>query len=1294
MKRLRAFLITCLILSCQLNIANAQSVNIPDANLAAVVRKKLRITSSDHITRQAIQKLTDLNAQGSRVEKVTGSPGKISDLTGLEHATRLEFLSINNNSISDLTPLGKLTQLEFLSINNNNISNLTPLEKMKKLKELYISGNPLTNLTPLEKMTQLKALDISGYGIKDITMLKKMTKLERLYISHNAISNIMPLANLSLLKILDLRHNDIIDVKPLSKLNNLKRLKLAGNAIIDVSPLAKLNNLEQLDLRDNTIIDISPLTTLKNTAFSLDGNLITVNFPLTSNGIVLESQEFLVLSRNQNHSIVKNKVKIIYPDWNAFIEANPVILNSSKNRRDGGNTLRTLAKRIDDTLNSFRSDGQGGTIELIAHPSTKANFGDIIISEIMWGRHETPSDNQWIELYSPKKRVTLANNRFALLFTGTYLDREVIPSTQSYAGWKVIDRVRNAGSQENLAWQLPENSWGTDASEFPVSMYRAIDYDTGVVPDGSLVDSWGASSNQENLLSTDYGSPGSRGEPKVFIPALQRPPIYWIGEAFGSLQHLTDDRVENVGINTQNVTDLTIDTGGEKVYWAEKTGNTTGKIQRVNLDGSVVEEVRSFSGSVPLSIAVDSKGSRLYWINSRGQIQRSDLNGKSGKTLIKNLNSPKAIDLDVIGSKLYWTEPGSIWHADLNGKNAAEFIIGLKEIGSITIADSHIYWTEKIKQNLEVVKRVTLAGTNPEEVISVPNATFKDIAVDSIGKKLYWADSRGRIRRANLNGSRIENVVTGVAPHIHLALGVLTPENSTVQKNPLPTSLKNVKILVPASQRPPMYWVDSTQGTLHRLVGDRVENLAENSKGITSLAVDATNGFLYWGIQTGQNRGEIQRAELDSKDVQTLKKISSVPTSIAVDTTDEVVYWTTANGKIQRMSTGASSKVTNLALNLSRPTALTLSSGHLYWGEATGRVRQRSAVTGKKAIQNIVTGLDEPVSIAVHKGKVYWTERVESSHVSKLRSANLNGTNVQQLRSFSGATPIWFDIDGSANKIYWTLTTGKIQRANLLGKSIKNIVTQLSGLGPFALGIEKTDTPVTPEPLPPGTFSKYDVNDDDKVDKNDLVLVVLASGEKKKNNPHDVNGDGTVDGADQDTVREFIETYDVNGDGVVDEAEFTQKNRTDQAAAPPLDIDVTALDVDTLREQIERLLASGDQSLATQKMLAYLQQLLVLARPDETVLLANYPNPFNPETWIPYQLANSTDVQINIYNTQGLLVRTLRLGHQSAGYYTSRSRAAYWDGRNALGERVASGIYFYQLQTEETSIVQKMVISK
>ena len=107
-----------------------------------------------------------------------------------------------------------------------------------------------------------------------------------------------------------------------------------------------------------------------------------------------------------------------------------------------------------------------------------------------------------------------------------------------------------------------------------------------------------------------------------------------------------------------------------------------------------------------------------------------------------------------------------------------------------------------------------------------------------------------------------------------------------------------------------------------------------------------------------------------------------------------------------------------------------------------------------------------------------------------------------------------------------------------------------------------------------------------------------------------------------------------------------------------------------------------------------LSELIVYEIPAETTLLMNYPNPFNPETWIPYQLAEDTTVTMAIYDLKGALVRRLEIGHQSAGFYTERGRAAYWDGRNENGESVASGLYFYQLGTPSFRQLRRMLIVK
>ena len=195
-----------------------------------------------------------------------------------------------------------------------------------------------------------------------------------------------------------------------------------------------------------------------------------------------------------------------------------------------------------------------------------------------------------------------------------------------------------------------------------------------------------------------------------------------------------------------------------------------------------------------------------------------------------------------------------------------------------------------------------------------------------------------------------------------------------------------------------------------------------------------------------------------------------------------------------------------------------------------------------------------------------------------------------------------------------------------------------------------------------------------------------------------------MDGKDKVLVLEavmegtYVAKYDVNNDKNLDILDYVlvDVEADGGAAGAPalLGMKMSAVQIDRLQEQIDLLIATGDRSPAAMRTLIYLQQLIVMARPEKTQLLANYPNPFNPETWIPYELATDTTVKITIYNTQGVVIRTLELGHQSAGYYTGRDRAAYWDGRNALGEQVASGIYFYQFETDEMSSMRKMVILK
>ena len=202
----------------------------------------------------------------------------------------------------------------------------------------------------------------------------------------------------------------------------------------------------------------------------------------------------------------------------------------------------------------------------------------------------------------------------------------------------------------------------------------------------------------------------------------------------------------------------------------------------------------------------------------------------------------------------------------------------------------------------------------------------------------------------------------------------------------------------------------------------------------------------------------------------------------------------------------------------------------------------------------------------------------------------------------------------------------------------------------------------------------------------------------------DVNADGSVSILDMILVaRDFErnkptnERTDINGDGKVNILDLTLVARSMDAtgpAAPSVLLTNTQISPGVIRAWLTQAKIENDGSLAFQEGIANLQRLLISLLPKRTALLTNYPNPFNPETWIPYQLSKPAEVTVYIYATNGTLVRTLSLGHQPAGLYHERSRAAYWDGKNAVGESVASGIYIYTLTAGDFTATRKMLIRK
>ena len=204
----------------------------------------------------------------------------------------------------------------------------------------------------------------------------------------------------------------------------------------------------------------------------------------------------------------------------------------------------------------------------------------------------------------------------------------------------------------------------------------------------------------------------------------------------------------------------------------------------------------------------------------------------------------------------------------------------------------------------------------------------------------------------------------------------------------------------------------------------------------------------------------------------------------------------------------------------------------------------------------------------------------------------------------------------------------------------------------------------------------WDVNSDGIVDIEDLLLVSKNFGQDTHIYPDvDVNKDGSVDIIDLLLVSVHL-----------GESCYT--------SAPKSNFTITQRHIDSISERLIEAYQQDDGSGVFHDGIANLEALIDNRLPEQATLLPNYPNPFNPETWIPYDLARDSDVNISIYDIRGKIIRKIPIGFQKAGSYRTKEQAAYWDGYNSSGERVANGVYFYSLNTNHIKATRKMTIQK
>ena len=1264
-------------------------VDFVDVILARAVRRSLKLdTQGEHIEllkipEAALAKLTELDA--SRDDT------KIVNLTGLEHASQLTKLLLGKHGISDISLLALLTQLTELNLEHNQIHDITPLTQLTQLIGLGLGGNQISDITPLTGLTQLRRLYLGGNQISDITPLTGLTQLTRLYLGGNQIIDIGPLTQLTL-TVLGLNNNKIRDITPLSQWTQweqLTELHLTHNQIGDITPLTHLagSSVTELDLSHNRIVDVTPLAQLAGssvTELDLSHNQIRDVAPLAA------------LIQLEDLDLWDNPIENTYP-LRALLDANPdlwIDITISKEE------VPTLSVSTLQPLTGVTLDG--AIVKLTLSSGAFDRVGLVLRNPLMISGIPGIGIARWSEI----EHISNREMEIKLTFNGNNI------TTDSVLTLTVgTDAIANYNGPA-YTLQIPVTAVSeAELAELSMALVASTDYPlTAATLNGARV--------KLTLTSGVYEKYTSDIEDAINVSGIAGVTIHsdWTGDPIIKRVSSTEITFELRFSGTINSdTTLTFAVGPDAI--ARYTGpsrtaeipvsastevEVTGELEassafpltKATLNSGIVkltlknhsyqgtshdydEPVVGISGIPGVKTARLRSGNYLHILSSteiwvelffRGNLDNDvTLTFTVPPSLIKDYNGPPlAATLPITvktGKQMLVSEPSRpsmYWiNTDTDKIESLDrFDAVTNQVASLTVdtANGKVYWSEHSSSG-GVIKRSNLNGTNVEQLVLL-SFVPSDIAIDSITDKLYWVNPlQSTIQSANLNGKNIKTIINRNDGVLDIAVD---------------------------AEGGKLYWADQYSIWRMNLDGTSVETPLSNwgtrqTEGIGGMAI--ADGKIYWTEHLVWYRasGNIYRANLNGTDVEILASPLGEPVGIAVDTEGSKLYWANSFGGIQRMDINGG-EIENVAYGINSLGSLALGTVSMQpttpttpetpvttdaivsispASAASPAVGQRLElnlnITGGEAVAGYQASVQfDDTALRYVSGAngdflpagAFFVQPVVEGNLVKLNAASLTG----EVNGNGTLATLTFEVIAVKES---TLTLSDVLLTNSDGKAfvptVENAeITKLSQL-------------------------KGDINGDGIVNIQDLVLVAGRLGQTGTN-AADVNGDGVVNIQDLVLVAGALGT---------------------SAAAPSLNPQLlstlTALDVKQWLSQAQQLNLTDATSL---QGILFLQQLLATLTPKETALLANYPNPFNPETWIPYHLAKDADVTLHIYAVNGILVRTLAIGLQPAGLYQNRARAAYWDGQNEFGETVASGVFFYTLTAGNFTATRKMLILK
>ena len=1225
-------------------------VTFPNAALEAAVRTALRIPRGHPILPTGVNGLDTL-------PRLTATRKNIDNLTGLEGATALTTLDLGqNNEISDLSPLRNLTSLTTLDLANNKIDNFNQLSGLTSLTTLDLGQNAIVNVASLPSLTSLVTLDLADNRILDVSSLP----------------------NLSSLETLDLRNNVVGDVTPLSTMTSLKRLYLSGNAnLTNVKLLVKLKETSR------TSIDITlprPVTFRdENLAARLREALNLLLSPTLQDDDLIFPEDMEMLTtftasedmEASGQSIVNltgletaTKLTSLTLNNNQIVSLSPLArlmnlteLNLSQNQISSISSLSLLTGLTTLNLNMNRISSVSSLSKLEALQTL--NLANNTISSLTA-----------LSGLSSLTDLNLSNNRIT----------DVLP-LQGLSTLGTLDLRGN----ENLTMEKASVLYTLKQGSPPTTITLPDGIELPNLRDIVRFEDLNLAAAVRTALRITKGYPILKGpiENQKDITDLTRLTI--THRRITSLTGLAEaTALANLDVGNNQISDLTPLQNLTSLRWLDLADNQITNVQllsrltnleRLDLRNNQITDVTPLTGLTSLT--------RLYL--------RGNANPTNVKLLVKLVNTrvdiplpdPVEIPDTNLAAALRTALPSvfngdPIFPEDMEGLTTfdgssqnIEDLTGLETatgLTSLTLSDNNIVDLELLSEltSLErlILSRNQIVDVSPLEALtSLQTLDLSDNQIEDVAPLAALTN----LTTLRLAGNSVTN--PGALYHLDqqtttMITGITVPDAVTITDEALRAAVKRALRIADADPILP-----DAMARLTRLTASR--------KGITSLSGLEQAGLLET-LDVGQNT------------ISDLTPLSGLTRLERLDVADTGIANVSALSRLTSLQTLdlRNNQITDVAplKDLINLTYIYLRGNenleNLEWLGAIEKLRSDIRLPSVVSIPD--TNLDREVRAALSiTGNLPMSEELLES----LETLTASGRSIENLTGCEHMTSLT-SLDLRNNQITDVSPLSRLTSLVTL-QLAGNTILDTSPLYQLTLrNLINVDITIY-------RYPSWDVNQDGRVDRVDLYLITLIITGTEQ----DIDEDGDFDTDDQTAA-------DVNRDGYRDIDDlrlvFNYLDRPVNLGAPLLNAETGLLEVsmleqmdaDGLRVQLQILRMTDDGSLNYRQTLAFLQAILAAIQPNQTLLLANYPNPFNPETWIPYQLARDSHVRITIYDTQGAIIRRLELGYRAEGFYTSRGKAAHWDGRNEVGERVASGIYFYQLETDNVSLLRKMVILK